>query len=318
MESSTISKNMIPDSMLYKYNVLPEVRLTFKDIQNYFSEIDTVVFIQGEDADGQVDAINIYDNEELFREESASEFVLKNMELGEHSIRARVIDNDGAENESNKLDFEVRPAFAVPGTIPAEEFRKGKSVAVIESDDFDGGFSIRSVYGSVDYPIDVSEPGAYQLTFRVASSSKACIANVTINGQEITSLDIGNTGNDQPWHDVLAEITLASGIQIIGFDFEGRITLHKVDISMASGINPEGKNILQVYPNPSSNEFLVRTQHPISDLVVYDLLGNVADRSSQKESRFVSSIGAELRPGMYVLVVTGQDGSKQSLKLIKK
>ena len=117
---------------------------------------------------------------------------------------------------------------------------------------------------------------------------------------------------------MVAEIPLSSGIQIIGFDFEGRITLHKVDISIASGINFKEKNILKISPNPSSNEFLIRSQQPVKDIVVYDLLGNVADRSSQKESRFVSSIGAGLWPGMYVLVVTGQDGSKQSIKIIKK
>ncbi len=318
MESTSISKNTIPESMLFKYNVLPEIMLTFKDEQNYFSEIDSVVIVKGEDADGTVDAIEIYDNDELYGQETASEFVLKNMEAGEYSIMARIIDNDGAENESNRLTFEVRSAFTVPGTILVEEFRKGNNVVIIESDDFDGGFSIKSTYGAADYPIDVGESGVYQLTFRVPSSTRSAIVKVKINGKEMTSVDVGNTGTDEPWYDVVAEITLSSGIQIIGFDFEGRITLHKVDISMASGINSEVKNILKVSPNPSSNEFLIRSQHPVSNIVVYDLLGNVADRSSQKESRFVSSIGAGLRPGMYVLVVTGQDGSKQSIKIIKK
>jgi len=318
MESSILSKDSIPESMLYKYNVPPEVNLAFKAVQNYYSEIDTVALVQGVDADGEVEAIRVYDNGKLFKEETSPVFVLKDMEVGDHSVVARIVDNDGAETESNSLDFEVRPPFAVPGSIPAEEFRKGENVVVIESDDVDGGYSIRASYGASDYPVDVSESGIYQLTFRVPSSSRSGITKITLNDQEIGSVDLGNTGNDQPWHDVVTELELTSGIQILGFEFGGLITLHKVDISMASGIHPEGKNTLQVYPNPSSNEFLIRSQQPVSDLVVYDLLGNVADRSSQKKSRFVSSIGADLKPGMYVLVVTGQDGSRQSMKLIKK
>ncbi|MCP4310711.1 MAG: T9SS type A sorting domain-containing protein [Bacteroidetes bacterium] len=318
MESSTLSKSVIHDTMLYKYNVLPEIELTFKDEQNYYSEIDTVALVKGIDADGQVEILRIYDNEELFIEQSSPEFVLKDMEVGDHSVLARVVDNDGAVMESNRLVFEVSPPFAVPGTIPAKEFRKGENVVVIESDDFDGGFSIRASYGAADYPIQVDEPGWYQFTFRVPSSNRSGITKITLNGQEISSVDLGNTGDDQPWHNVVTEIALSSGIQILGFEFGGLITLHKVDISKATVINSKEKNILQTYPNPSSNEFLIRSQQPVSDLVVYDLLGNVADRTAQKKSRFVSSIGADLKPGMYVLVVTGQDGSKQSLKLIKK
>ena len=131
-------------------------------------------------------------------------------------------------------------------------------------------------------------------------------------------MELGNTGNDQPWHDVVTKLQLSSGIQILGFEFGGRVTLHKLDISKATGIHSIENNILQVYPNPSSDEFLIRSQHPVSDIIVYDLLGNVADRTAQKKSRFVSSIGADLKPGMYVLVVKGEDGSKQSFKLMKK
>jgi hypothetical protein len=318
MESASLSKNAIPESMLFKYNVLPEIRLTFKDEQNYFSEIDSVILVKGSDADGSVASIKIYDNEALLVEETSAEFALKNMEVGNHSMMARISDNDGAEVESGPLSFEVRSAYAVPGTLELEEYRKGKNIVVIESDDFDGGFSIRAAYGSCDYPIDVSETGAYQFTFRVPAYSRAALVKLQINGEEIKTVDVGNTGMDEDWYDIVTELNLTEGIQILGLDFEGRITIHKLDITLSTGAEQLHKNMLNVSPNPSSHEFLIHSQNELSNVVVYDLLGNVADRSSQRESRFVTSIGGDLRPGVYVLVVSNPDGSKHSFKLIKQ
>jgi hypothetical protein len=319
MESTTISKDVISDTVLFKYNVHPEVKLTFKDVQNYFSEIDSVINVNGTDPDGRIATIKLYDNEVLIGEETTSEFTIVNMPVGMHSISALITDNDGAEAVSSILDFEVKPAFTVPGSIKVEEFRTGNSVVINESDDVDGGFNIVATYGSTDYPIDVSEAGFYQFTFRVPDASASKIIKVLINGGEVATVDVGNTGSDEDWYDVVADISLSEGIQILGFDFDGRITLHKVDIiKSTTGIDSDLYGKISVYPNPSSNEFYIHTQKPVSNIVVCDLLGSGVQVSIQKQSPFVSRIGSELRPGMYVLIVSYKDGSKQSHKIIKE
>jgi hypothetical protein len=72
-----------------------------------------------------------------------------------------------------------------------------------------------------------------------------------------------------------------------------------------------------VTPNPSSNDFLVQTRKPSANIIVYDLLGKVADQSEQRQSKYTSRIGSALRSGIYLLVVTGEDGFKQTIKIIK-
>jgi len=92
-----------------------------------------------------------------------------------------------------------------------------------------------------------------------------------------------------------------------------------VDITKSTtGIESIQYSKLSVYPNPSSNEFFIHTQKPVNQIVVYDLLGAALKTSPQKQSRFVSSIGLNLKPGMYVLVVSYQDGSKQARKIIRE
>ncbi|MFA5814523.1 MAG: carbohydrate-binding protein [Bacteroidales bacterium] len=318
IESSALARNTIPSSMLFKYNQSPSISLVFNGIQKYFSPVDSVIIVKASDTDGSITKIELYDNEQFIGEETSTDFVIRNLEVGEHSIFARVTDNDGAVTESNMLSFIVKSPFPIPGTIKTEEYRSGKNVAIINSTDYDGGLSIRVAYGWTDYPVDVPVTGVYHFTFRVPSATGTKKILIKANNIEVGSVEVGNTGTSQPWFDVTIDVSLISGIQLLHFDFKSIITLHKIDISyLGSGIESELDRAIMVTPNPSSDDFLVQTRKPSASIVVYDLLGNVADQSALKMENFTRRIGSNLRPGIYLLVVTGEDGAKQTIKIIK-
>ena len=73
-----------------------------------------------------------------------------------------------------------------------------------------------------------------------------------------------------------------------------------------------------VTPNPSKNDFLVQPQCPLKDIKVYDLLGHLVDQTPVIENNNQYRIGAKLHPGIYLLVVTGQSGTKETTRVIKQ
>lgn len=318
MESSTLARNAIPSSMLFKYNQSPSVSLSFYQIQNWFSPVDSVLFVKSSDSDGSIARIELFDQEQPIGEKALSEFVLKDLDVGEHSLFARATDNDGAVAESNVLSLLVKTPVSIPGTINPEEFRRGKSVAIINSTDSDGGFSIRVAYGWTDYAVNIPETGVYRFAFRVPASTGSKKIVIKANYMEVGTVEVGNTGNSQPWYDVNIDISLMSGIQILQFDFKSLITLHRIKIGYATAINElEDEGGITVSPNPSSHDFLVQTRDPAASMAIYDLLGKVADQLALNQGNSTFRTGSNLAPGIYLLVVTAGDGSRRSFKIVK-
>ena len=319
MESSSLSKNSIPPSMLFKYNQKPEISIEFKDIQNFYSPIDTVIIIKTSDPDGSIAKIEIFDNDQLIAEETSLKFTINNLDIGLHSIMAIVTDNDGAVNETRPMEFTVNTPIPIPGIISPEEFRNGNSVIIIDSDDIDEGFSIKAAYGWTDYAIDVEQAGLYNFSFRVPSYSSTKNMIVKVNNIEIETVDLGNNETTDPWVDVNAEIMLDEGIQILGFDYNNLITLHKVSISyLGTSIKSEFEGVVMISPNPSANDFLIQTPKSVNSIVVFDMLGQMAEQLVLNHESYTNKFGSELQPGIYILIVTGNDGSRKSVKIVKE
>jgi hypothetical protein len=320
MQSTTINKGIIETSLLSKYNVLPEITLSFISEQNYFSEIDEILRASGLDVDGSVVNIELFDNQNSIATSFDAEYILKSLNPGQYNVSANITDNDGAIGESNTLNFEVKPSYAIPGTINVENFRKGTSLIITDSDDIDGGYNIRSAYGSVDYPIHVPESGQYELTFRVPSSSESIPTTIMIDGEEVNTLDIGNTDNDKNWYDISVDIILDEGVQILGLSFDSRNAIvHKIHISNSTlGLESNSKNAISVRPNPSSGEFLIHTSESVKSIIVCDLIGKIVEQSTGKNDQFVTKIGARINPGLYILKVVTMDGSTEIFKIIKQ
>jgi len=316
--SSSLVLNPIPSSMLFKYNESPSVSLDFNKIQNYFSPIDSVIHVKAFDLDGSISKVAVYDNGQLIDEVNSEDFILKNLPEGSHSIDVKAIDNDGAISESNMLSFVVNPPIAIPGRINVEEYMSGKSVTIIPSTDSDGGESIRVAYGWVEYPVNVPEAGIYSFTFRVPASSGSKKIAISSNYTELGIVDVGNTGTSQAWYDVTTHIQLESGIQTLHLNFTGLVTLHRIDISLTTGINHAGEMKVRVTPNPSASYFMVQTSENQGNIVIYDMLGKVVEEYKSNGGTFERRIGSNLQPGVYLLVVTSKNGARQRIKIMKK
>jgi hypothetical protein len=316
IESSQIVKSLISSSMLFKQNVAPSVTLAFNKVQNYYTSADSLE-VSASDSDGLVSKMEIYDNGIFFSEGIITGIAVNNLQPGNHKIYAVVVDNDGKVSESNTLQFEVRLPFLIPGTIKAEEYSAAKNAVLINSTDSDGGKSIRVAYGWTEYPVNIPETGKYQLTFRVPASTSTKKITITSNNVELGTVDVGNTGTAQAWFNVSLDLNLTAGIQVLHFDFAGLITLHRMDILLATGLNPKNKMEVRVFPNPSSNSFIVQTQDALASLILYDMLGNAVIHSEPEESSFERKFGSDLHSGIYFLVVTYRNGARQRIKLIK-
>ena len=97
---------------------------------------------------------------------------------------------------------------------------------------------------------------------------------------------------------------LTAGDQVLRFDFEGVVTIHRIEITfLPTGIETETENAVVVMPNPSSSEFVIRTQNPTDRLELYDLLGQLTELQPVRNGSTTSRIGSDLQPGIYLLVV---------------
>lgn len=317
IQNSSLEIAPIPPSMLFKPNESPKVSLGFNRIQNYFSPADSIILVKASDPDGSISKVEIYDNGQFVNEVNSSDFTLKNMTVGSHSIGVKAIDNDGTVTESNLLNFVVKNPLVVPGSIYVEDYMAGKSVTVLTSTDTDGGKNIRAAYGWVEYPVSVPEAGSYSFTFRVPASTGSKKIVIRSDYKEIGTVDVGNTGSAQTWYDVTVGVQLSPGIQTLRFDFTGIVTLHRIDINVTTGINQANEMIVRVTPNPSAGDFLVQTPDSHSSIIIYDFLGKVVAQSNSKESSYERRIGSDLQPGIYLLVVKSSNGSQKTIKLVK-
>ncbi len=319
LAGSELEKSSIAPSMLFKYNQSPSVSLEFNAVQNYFSTFDTVAIVHAVDPDGSVENVKVYDNDELIAQETELEFPVKNLATGEHTLSADILDNDGVTAESNLLSFTVKSAMPVPGSLTIEDYRKGKSVSITNSTDSDGGMNIKSGYGFVDYPVHVATTGNYQFNFRVPGSNGAKTVVISTNGEDMATVDVGSTGTAEPWFDVKTDVALTAGDQVLRFDFEGIVTIHRIEIAFnPTSVATLTENAVVVMPNPSSSEFVIHTQNPTDRLELYDLLGQLTELQPIRNGSTTSRIGSDLQPGIYLMVVKSTDGTKKAIKLVKR
>jgi hypothetical protein len=88
-----------------------------------------------------------------------------------------------------------------------------------------------------------------------------------------------------------------------------------IDAACLSTSETDGKNKLKVYPNPFSDIINISEIEKVKNVKVSDISGKILRNISKPTSEI--RLG-ELPNGMYILILELNDGSKQTIKIIKK
>jgi len=109
-------------------------------------------------------------------------------------------------------------AYAIPGTVQAENYSTMNSVQTETTTDAGGGLDVGYInQGSwMSYPVNVASAGSYTLNFRVATVYSGAGFQVQDgSGNVLATVALNNTGGWQNWANVTATVNLAAGQQTI-------------------------------------------------------------------------------------------------------
>ena len=322
IQNSTTVQGTIQAQNIYKQNVVPSATIKFNRVQNYYCTADTVVVVSAIDPDGSVSKVEIYDSTQLVSNTlNTAAYAIKNFSVGNHKIFAKVYDNDGASIISNMLNFKVKDAYVVPGNINITDYSNAVNITVVSSTDVDGGNNIKLTYGWLEYPVNVTQAGVYQIIFRVLKSTTSNKLVIKSNSVVLGTIELANSAATTTYYDVSVNVSLNAGIQTLRIEGNSRLsTIHRIDLSTtnSTALSQNNAMIVNIFPNPSAIDFTLRLEDDLAKICIYDVLGKMVEQSQAVERGYSRSFGAKLSPGVYILDVTSNNGAKQQFRIIKK
>lgn len=246
IEAEAVAVNELPVVSLLS----PEDGVTF--------EAGDPISIAGEaiDPDGSIAKVEFLAGEVALGERSTPpfSFVWQTAPDGLHTLAVRATDNLGATAISQAVTVSVvpgrEPLGGVPASIPgriltAEYDSGGPGVAYHDTTEFNTGGAYRleedvDIEAALDseadfnvgwvaagewinYTVDVTEPGLYNLHFRLASESSDGRFHLDFDGENKTGeIQAPNTGGWQTWTTLtLSNIHLSGGVQTMRLNFDG-------------------------------------------------------------------------------------------------
>ncbi len=98
-------------------------------------------------------------------------------------------------------------------------------------------------------------------------------------------------------------------------NLEGAFTINITNNSLGTSETVKSKNDIQVYPNPFTEVFHISNADKVTSASISDMSGRVVKTVSNPGTAIQAG---ELSSGMYMVTLELKDGSKQTLKIIKK
>ena len=158
------------------------------------------------------------------------------------------------------------------------------------------------------YTVNVTEPGAYRVTFRIADSSGAGRFHLEVNGKNITGevTSKATTGN-QDWTDVTVEnVILEKGVQKIKlFADKGGFNINYFRFSEPGSIGSLPMKVLNGYASETGSSLYLAVNKPFDKTVAPDV-----QNFRLKVNSFIETISG--------ISYDAQDKSKLILSLKKK
>ncbi len=258
---------------------------------------------------------------------------------GSHQLRLKILEGPFNLNWF-AFDDSVSIGIPIPGYIQAEDyiFQSGTSLEMTE--DEGGGQNIGYLDSAdyVDYVVDVSETGLYDLSYRVASDGSEDYANGgtielqllidSANYEVLHTISFPSTNGWQDWvtFNDFPKIYLESGDRKLRFffkktpfnlnwilfeEFEGTVLgLEKNDIR------------LKIYPNPTSEKITVESDFITNGIITYKLVDSNGRVFANRSKLYTSKIYEEIllngiNKGLFFLVIYEGGNLLEIRKIIK-
>ena len=222
----------------------------------------------------------------------------------------------------NPVDYEVRyyesatdAANVTPNyitTISNYSFTANHTIYASVEDLLEGCITVKPFDLIIAAPV-APPTGVSVQTF----SSGQTLADLVVNGQNITWYDTPDGGNILPPTTLLVEGTTYYASQSIN-GCESRITnstRFAVTVYNILGNKGFDKNTLQVYPNPVDNVLTVSFVENIKSITVYNAVGQkiMVKNPAQKETKLDLS---DVNAGVYFIKVEAA-GNRQTIRIVK-
>lgn len=269
--------------------------------------------------------------------ESTSKAV--NLDSGKYQIRLKIL---GGPFNLNWFSFDdsVSVGISIPGYVQAEDFVYQDGISLEMTEDEGGGQNIGYLDSAdyVDYIINVTKTGFYDLGYRVASDGSQDYANGgTIKlflmedsvAEELHTISFPATNGWQDWvtFNNFPKIYLESGdkkirLLFIKTPFNLNWILFEEFGGSVLGLEKDDLRI-KVYPNPSSHTITVESTYLPKDEIIYTLVDINGKTILNKRSEYSFNIFEEidlsnLRSGLAYLIIMEGDSLLEVKKIFIK
>lgn len=332
----------------------PVITLTSPVLNTVFTAPATInLAVTASVSGGSIGNVRFYNGTNLLNTDNAAPFSFNwtNVSAGSYAIRAVATDNQGKMAEVTqtiKVNVPQGPyngaASVIPGIIQAEHFdvggngiayydktpgsdltpvvnfRTNEDVDMESCTDAGGGYNIASVNTGewLEYTVNVSTNGQYNLDLRVASVGAGKTFHVEMNGVNVTGpITVPNTNGWQTWETVtINNLNLTTGEKVMRVVFDSDyINLNYLEFKtvLITGIKGEDFFGLNIYPNPFKEVISIQAKGRFS----YQLMSLSGTLMSEGVGEDLVEINDQHPKGMYLMKV--QQGDKtQVVKVVKE
>ncbi len=225
-------------------------------------------------------------------------------------------------------------AHMIPGRIEAEEYDLGgeglayheanaegnqggamlrdDEVDVEVTQDTDGDYNIAYILEDewLEYTVDVTSTGDYDLDIRVAKDGDGGLFHIEIDGEDVTGgINVPNTAGWQVWETItLEKINLTEGEHIMRLVFESNyFNLNYLEFKgLVTSANLLSDEKIELYPNPFSSEGLHINLYGVFNYIISDMNGVLQESGIGSNKK---AIGTSLAKGVYFLKIESENGS---------
>ena len=234
-------------------------------------------------------------------------------------------------------------AIAIPGTIEAEDYDLGGSLAYLDntpgnegatyrSDDVDieactdigEGYNVGWTQDGewLEYTVDVNQSGLYDFEFRVASEVATGSFKVLLDNNEI----IGNTnspstGGWQTWTGLeINSITLPEGEAVLRFEITGDdFNLNSIIVTESPVLNTQDqrKSSIECFPNPVKESVHINFGGAEANITITSTRGEIMYESTIHQPKILTKTELGDLNGLYIIDISTSTEKQTQIIQIK-